>query len=96
MNLLTTFGDSDKYRMLKYLAEKINELSKADQSYLSKFISNFNKRLKEPYSTYVLGLIKNDYIDKVENMKYDKKIISYLKNYINAKIKNYKSQSNGA
>jgi hypothetical protein len=29
-------------------------------------------------------------------MKYDKKIISYLKNYINAKIKNYKSQSNGA
>lgn len=89
-----TFGDSEKYKSLIFITERISELEKNDKAYISKFISDFNKLVNDiiviGYEEYVLKLIKQDYLMRVENLKYDYKLKAYLKNYINAKIKNYK------
>lgn len=85
-----TFGDSDKYKMLIFITEKINELERNEKEYISKFISDFNKLIKDIkiiyYENYVLKLIENDYLQRIENFNYDDKLKTYLKNYIKAKI----------
>lgn len=88
-----TFGNTEKYKMLIYITEKFDELDLNKKAHFSKFISDFNKLINNikisKYDNYILSLIQNDYLMRVENLEYDNKLKTYLKNYIKAKIKNY-------
>ena len=94
-----TFGSSEQYKMLEFLTEKINELDDNRKNYISSLIHDINSNIKkskdildEDFKHYVLKIIRNDIISHIdENLsgKYDKKIITYLKNYVYAKTNNY-------
>lgn len=92
----STFGSPAQYKMLEFLTEKISELSRSPKGYMMKFITNFNKIIKEVRTTedvelrnYLVNLIRNDYNSKIDNFifEYDINIITYLKNYIHARTK---------
>lgn len=94
-----TFGSDKVYKMLPFLTEKIDLLEDNKKAYISSFIQDFNLVMKNFdelvwgeiwFKNYLLELMSKDYVVKVENFehKYDSKIISYLKNYINARIGN--------
>jgi len=86
-----------KYHMLFVLNEKLKEQPDNQREYVSTVIGEFNylmtkfinwedNRLKQ----YLLDLIRIDYKIKTDNMlpQYDEDVVSYLKNYISAKLKN--------
>lgn len=87
-----TFGNSDKYKMLIFLTEGINQLDLNKKQYLSNFIHHFNKIVNSlqnaKHRDYLVKLIKNDYNKRIDEMIIDLKLKSYMKNYINAKINN--------
>ena len=98
-----TFGNIDKFKMLEYLTEQIEYLSDSNKkNYISTFITEFNTRINRmeanwvtsiddiKFQEYLLSLIKKDYCDRIDSLKdrYTQKLLSYLKNYIYAKINN--------
>lgn len=92
-----TFGNAEELKMLNYLTEAISELPKNQKEYLSNFIMKFNSRIKQietievvDFRNYVQYLVKVDYLKNVDALPntYDTDIISYLKNFINAKTNN--------
>lgn len=92
---VNTFGDSKQYKMLEYLTEKIDLLDDKDKKYLSTKIIEFNNLMNQLLSVtepklknYLLKLILKDYLKRIDGFKYDDKVISYLNNYIKARIKN--------
>lgn len=97
---VNTFGCSEKYPALVALTVNISELNKKDKSFISSFIVDFNKLLKnlkienQKDKLYLLDLIHNDYKDKVDFIYKRKKIpsnlITHLLNYITAKIRELK------
>ncbi len=99
-----TFGHSEQYKMLGFLINEINNIEEKRRIYLSSVINDFNKITKTVYKindnyskSYLLDLIHQDFvlrIDKNMTEKYNNKIISCLKNFIHAKIKNLKQYKN--
>lgn len=96
-----TFGDTEQFKMLPFLTEKISELDNPNRkTYLSNFIIEFNKFINEfktinntTFRNKLLDLTHDTYINKTNYLigKYEGKIITYLRNYIKAKIKTIKS-----
>jgi hypothetical protein len=95
-----TFGSVINYKMLDFLTEKISLLDDKHKNYISSVITDFNLIVKKSdiitdlsYKNYILDLIHNDFKKRInENIlnEYDEKIVTYLKNYFYAKIKNSK------
>ena len=94
-----TFGSSSEYKTLEFLTEKIEIMDEKKKTYISRFISDINKlssQLKyirdDKVKNYIVKLIKDAYNKRTDDLleKYDEKIVSYLKNYIKAKLKNIK------
>lgn len=94
---INTFGDVNKYKMLGCIMEKMEFLSKPQRQYVSSLINELNEILKNVNSIsnvklkkYLLKLIHDDYIHKIDNMvsNYELILITHLKNFINARIKN--------
>lgn len=92
-----TFGPAEKYKMLPFLTEKINLLDYNRKAYISTFIQDFNQIMNKfggihdrNFKNYLLDLTYTDYMVKTMKMgdKYDEKIITYLNNFIHARIKN--------
>jgi len=94
------FGSTKKYKMLDYLTEKIRELGRNKKVYLITFINEFNQLINNvdknitnvELKNYTLELVHRDYKQQTDKLfeKYDKKIVTYLKGYINGRIKNSK------
>lgn len=97
-----TFGSSHQYKMLEFLTEKISSMDDKHRNYLSSVIEDINSITKKteeiadiPFKNYVLNLIYVDLKKRIREHilnKYDKKIVSYLENYLHAKIKNTKQR----
>ena len=72
-----TFGNTEKYKMLNFITEKFDELDSNKKAYISKFLSDFNKLINNikisEYEKYILSLIQNDYLIRIENLEYDDK-----------------------
>lgn len=94
-----TFGSIEQYKMLDFLRQKISLMNNKDKRYISTLILRFNSIIKKSesindilFKSYILDLIHQNFMKKINNnkSKYDEKVISYLKNYIKAKIKNAK------
>ena len=95
-----TFGDSRRYCMLEYLTEQVLELPSSKRSYLSSFLRDFNITINntksirnsvkdDKYRNYIRLLIKKDYYARIDSLsdRYDNKLLSYIKNYVNARLK---------
>jgi hypothetical protein len=97
-----TFGSAEKYKMLEFLTEKIGLMDDKHKNYLSSVIQGFNLVVKKckcimdiSLKRYVLDLIYDDYIRRIDehmSSKCEEKVITYLKNYIHAKIKDAKQK----
>lgn len=95
-----TFGSINQYKMLEFLTEKISLMDEKNKNYISSVIQDFNTVIKKcdmiediSFNNYVLDLICNNLNERIETHikgKYEEKIATYLKNYLNAKIKNSK------
>ena len=91
-----TFGNIETHKALAYLTEQIGELDPKKKAKISTFIIRFNTiigaiRVVEDASTrrYMLGLLRKDYKQKVENLRgrYDDLLLNYLNNFIHGKGK---------
>lgn len=95
-----TFGDPNQFKMLDFLTEKIVALPSNKKEYISTLLVRFNWRIKqttliedEDFRMYVLHLIGWDFKKITQGLtnKYDEDLISYLENFIHAKINNLKN-----
>lgn len=93
----TLLGSPQKYKMLNFLTKKVMSLTRNEKVYIISLLNKFNEKLKKfdviedkKFKTYLLNLMRNDYIQKFDGMqnKYDVDTISYLKNYVKARINN--------
>jgi hypothetical protein len=95
-----TFGSIEKYKMLEFLTERIDDMGIREKEYVSSVLHDFNKCMKRfdgmnvaerGFKIYLLNLVHKDYIARIDKFmtgKYEEKVVTYLKNYIYAKISN--------
>ena len=96
-----TFGDVEQYKMLPFLTEKINELENANRkAYLSQFIIEFNTFINKfesiqdiDFRCILLDMVWDSYYNKTNYLigKYEGKIVTYMRNYIKARVNNMKN-----
>ena len=98
----TLIGSSEKYKMLGFLTDEIQTFSDNKRTYIVSVLNLFNQRVKkieliedQKFRNYLLDLIRNDYKKKFDGLcdVYDADVISYLKNYLKARINNAKKLS---
>jgi len=92
-----TFCDITKYKSLEYVIQRMESMIDNDKTYLASFIVDFNSIVKKTriiedkkYMGYVLGLVRMDFIKKIDahvSKKHEYKLSTHLKNYIYAKTK---------
>lgn len=95
-----TFGSNRDFKMLGFLTERISLMEKNDKNYLSSVIYDINSTIKKTemisdiqFRNYILNLILSDFRSRIDNHisnKYEKKVCTYLENYLHAKIKSSK------
>jgi len=92
-----TFGSPIQYKMLKYINEKIIDIDSNKAHSISLFINSLNKLCKKlqlindsSLFYLVLTSIRKECYTKISNWKgeYDVKFLSYLKNFVCAKLRN--------
>lgn len=93
----TLFGSSEKYKMLDFLNEVVSNLERNRRVYLTTFVQQFHELIKgletiqdARIRSYLCQLVHFDYFLRTSKMegKYEKRIITYLQNYIKARIQN--------
>lgn len=88
-----TLGDSSKFKVITYLAEKLNEMSDKDSKPALKLMESLNKRCNqvthwvgdEDFKSYLLELIRMEFYRRLIGLSYDFSIITRLRNYIKAR-----------
>jgi hypothetical protein len=90
-----TYDSIIEFPCLGYINENISKLKKSEQSYWGKFFTNFNKLCNkiskiedDELLFYLYRIIMIHYYNKLAECekKYDKKLISYIKNYVHARL----------
>lgn len=98
-----TFESSAKYKTLEYITEKVSQIkNKRHKHYLTSFFNDFDikcKNLKNIKNNnlfnYVKKLMKDDYNRKIISLewKYDKVLLSYIRNFVYTKLKLLKNDN---
>ena len=88
-----TFGSSNQYKMLIGLMVEVEQLPYNDKKYTLSIIHKFNEKINltnnivdSNYRNYILLLIQQDYITKLDRL--EGSVQSFFKNFITAKIRN--------
>lgn len=94
------FGSEKDFPVLTIIAEKINEIEDVrKRKYIVKTISRFNEIFKSsipddyPYNEFLMKILREHWISHIDKFladKYDKKLISCLKCFIDGKFKKAK------
>jgi hypothetical protein len=97
-----TFGSVKQYKMLDFLTEKVSLMDEKNKNYISSVISDINSTVKKSeliediqFRNYLLSLIFSDFKNRINehiSNKYEEKVVTYLENYLYAKIKNSKQK----
>ena len=91
------FGNPEKYKVLKYIVEKVDEMPKNEREYISNKISNFNllcKKIKKiddiKFKKFIIDRTKNYYNSLIIKLqyKYEQTFVSHLKNFFIGKLRN--------
>lgn len=92
-----TFGDVTKFKVLEFIAEKLNELPENKKRLITKYINKCNKFVSDlqqiadlEYRLFVKNLSRDHALRLLPELKIpDPKLESYIRNYIVSKFSNY-------
>jgi hypothetical protein len=94
--LHNTFADADKFKTIPYIVDHMKIMTANQQKYWCHFfdvlnveIKNLNKMENKWFKHHIISFIKMDYKGRLSTLenKYDEKFVSYVRNYVFARLK---------